>query len=97
MKTTIFLLIGLAFIIWSGTPKMTLHPFSLHFETWRNMLGLLFLILSLSFFQMHHEKIGKEKALKIVKEVFEDYTSEKASAEKRENDDKPESSINTEP
>ena len=46
---------------------------------------------------MHHEKIGKEKALKIVKEVFEDYASEKALAEKRENKNKPEPSVNDEP
>jgi hypothetical protein len=61
MKTILFyaaLTILIAFIC--GL-KITFRPFKLVFYEWRYFLGIVFLVLSLIFFRLHHYNEGYKK------------------------------------
>lgn len=58
MKTTLTLLIGLAFVIYSSGPKINFKPFTISFESPYTPFAIFFLILSLSLFSIQSEKKG---------------------------------------
>lgn len=76
MKTTVTLLIGLAFVIYSSGPKINFKPFSISFESPYTPFAIFFLILSLSLFSIQSEKKGYRQGMQdlsneLVKELKE--------------------------
>lgn len=72
MKTTLTLLFAIAFLLYIGNIKIQFSPFTVSMSEWRNTLGLVFLILSLTFFQMHYRMDERKKTLSLVNEVIQD-------------------------
>lgn len=70
-KEIILLVIGIAILIWIGKPEISLDPFSIKFLRWQNMLGLIFLTLSLAVFRSYSYKEGKKDAYKEINEIIE--------------------------
>ena len=63
MKTTIWLLMFLFFIIYSSKPTIAFKPFSVEFESPYTPFALFFLVISLTLFQLQSRKDGKNEAL----------------------------------
>jgi hypothetical protein len=56
MKTTIILLIALAFVIYSGDPIIKFKPFSISFQSPHMPFALFFLMLAIAFYGVHFDK-----------------------------------------
>lgn len=66
MKTTFWILFFLLVLGYSSKPNITLKPFSIDFESPYIPFGIVFLVLSLTCFNLQTRKDTK-------KEVFKDY------------------------
>lgn len=76
MKTTLFILFGIACIIYTGNPTINFKPFSISFEKPYLPFATLFLILAIVCYSIQYEKIGYRNGVNdtvdIVKDVLKD-------------------------
>jgi hypothetical protein len=61
MKTTFWILVFIAILVWSAEPHIKLSPFSITFESPLIPFALFFLVLSISLFSIHYKKEGERK------------------------------------
>ena len=66
MKTTFFIIITLAVIVYSGNPSIKLKPFQISFEKPYLPFAILFLILSVMFYTLQYTKIGYRQGVEDV-------------------------------
>jgi len=64
MKTSFWILFSLFFIIYSSKPTLSIKPFAISFESPYTPFGIIFLILSLSCFQLQTRKDTKKELIK---------------------------------
>lgn len=64
MKTTIYLLIALFFIVYSSKPTITIKPFSIEFESPYTPFAFFFLTISLALFQLQSRIDAKNETFK---------------------------------
>lgn len=70
MKTTIFIIIALAWMVYIGEPTINLKPFSITFEKPYLPFAALFLLLTIVFYSIQYEKIGYKKGMSDTVEYF---------------------------
>lgn len=70
MKTIIFIIIALAWMVYIGEPTINFKPFSITFEKPYLPFATLFLILTIVFYSIQHEKIGYKKGMSDTVEYF---------------------------
>ena len=77
MKTTFFILFGIACIIYTGKPSINFHPFSINFEKPYLPFATFFLILAILLYSIQYEKIGYKNGVndtfETVKKVFKEH------------------------
>lgn len=63
MKTTLLILVIVAFCIAIGKPTINLNPFKVSFEGPYLSFALAFLILAILFHEIHFQRIGEQKGI----------------------------------
>ena len=61
MKTSIWILIGIAALIYSSNPTITFKPFNIAFEKPIAPFAIFFLVISLSLFQIQAGRQNKKR------------------------------------
>ena len=88
MKTTIWLLVCAFFIIYSSKPTVHFKPFSIDFASPYTPFALLFLVISLTLFQLQSRKDAKletlEKYYRIGFKEGSDFTVEQINEKLKE-------------
>lgn len=70
MKTTIFIIIALAWMVYIGEPTINFKPFSITFEKPYLPFATLFLILTITLYSLQYEKIGYKKGMSDTVDFF---------------------------
>ncbi len=63
MKTTIWILVSLFFLVYSSKPTITFKPFSVDFGSPYTPFGIFFLVIALSCFNLQSRKHAQDEYL----------------------------------
>lgn len=65
-QTILTILISIVFLVWLGKPEIKLNPLSIKLNAWREMLAVIFLMLSLTMYKLQIKKEADKEALEYV-------------------------------